>query len=334
MKKEHDHETLADKFWGWWDYADLGEIVIGILLFLVAAFVVTGIAALITVMANLRTSEEEAPSPDEPAAHMARAMPDAAEAGGYLSAVCIAEEYHSIAEYTEGDGPAPEWYRPEEEMAAVWTADEGCNILATNLQSDSVDYNAHPPIGIDPGGVDWIADVADIYVGNKSARDTDVPCNTRQSDYNAIQRTDAGCPDWNVDSTLYGWDGHTAEAWEMDLFSRIFYLEFWQPDMTLCEAGCDAILRLWESEYYSPTLYGTLSAVTERGDYAFSTYGYVWDWNYDPDALAWCRAYCEERFYNGPVWTAPFFRKGCWHDWAVPCYQIGNIYFSTGKGWE
>lgn len=281
MKKEHNHETLADKFWGWWDYADLGEIVIGILLFLFAAFVVTGIAALITVMANLRTSEEEAPPPDESAAHMARAMPDEAEAGGYLSAVCIAEEYHSIAEYTEGDGPAPEWYRPEEPMAAEW--------------EDS---------------------------------------NARQSDYNAIQRTDAGCPDWNLDTTLYGWDGRTMEAWEMDLFSRIFYLEFWQPDMTLCEAGCDAILRLWESEYYSPTLYGTLSAVTESGDYAFSTYGYVWDWNYDPDALAWCRAYCEERFYNGPVWTAPFFRKGCWHDWAVPCYQIGNIYFSTGKGWN
>jgi len=183
-------------------------------------------------------------------------------------------------EYTEGEGEAPAWWDPEEEMAA-----------------------------------EWVADVADINVGNKSAKD-------------------AGCPDWNLDSTLYGWDGHTAEAWEMDLFARIFYLEFWQPDMVLCEAGCDAILRLWESEYYSPTLYGTLSAVAENGELAFSTYGYVWDWDYDQEGLAWCRAYCEERFYSGPEWIAPFFRKGCYHDWAVPCYQIGEIYFSTGKGWQ
>ena len=45
-------------------------------------------------------------------------------------------------EYVEGEGPAPEWYRPDEPMAAV-----------------------------------WIADVADINVGNKFAEDTDVPCN-------------------------------------------------------------------------------------------------------------------------------------------------------------
>ncbi len=40
--------------------------------------------------------------------------------------------------YTEGDGPAPEWYRPDEEMSAEWAAPE-----------------AHPPVGIDAGGIDW-----------------------------------------------------------------------------------------------------------------------------------------------------------------------------------
>ena len=189
-----------------------------------------------------------------------------------------------IVTYTEGEGPAPEWYRPDEPMAAEW-----------------VDHNAeagkmaepHPPVGIDAGGVDW-----------------------------------------NVCTDLVGWDGHRMDAVEMDAFSRVAYLEFWGTSPECCEAGVDAILRLWESGYYGRTMLDTLSAVTETGAPVFSTWDAVWATDYDPDGLAEMRALCEDRFYNGPVWIAPFFRLDHYHDWAVPCYEIDGVYFSTGKGWN
>ena len=124
------------------------------------------------------------------------------------------------------------------------------------------------------------------------------------------------------------------ETWEMDLFSRIAYLEFGISSAECREAGIDAILRLWESEYYSTTMFGTLSAITENGRPVFSTYPGVWEEEYDYDKLARFREECAERFYNGPVWTAPFFRLGHYHDWAVPCYEIDGVFFSTGKGWN
>lgn len=40
--------------------------------------------------------------------------------------------------YTEGESPVPAWYHPDEEMSAEWEAPE-----------------AHPPVGIDAGGIDW-----------------------------------------------------------------------------------------------------------------------------------------------------------------------------------
>lgn len=157
--------------------------------------------------------------------------------------------------------------------------------------------------------------------------------NTRQSDSNTIQRTDIGCPDWNYDSTLWGWDGHHMEVWEMNLFSRIFYLEFWQPNLTLCEAGCDAMLGLWELN--GGTMFETLSHVNENGSYSYSTYPGVWDEDYDPEGLEWCREFCEERFYDGPVWPAQYFRKWQYHDWdewsQIPAYEIDGIYFSIAK---
>ncbi len=149
----------------------------------------------------------------------------------------------------------------------------------------------------------------------------------------STQRKDAGCPDYNVEPVLYGWDGHSMESWEMEVFSRIFYLEFWQPNLTLCEAGCDAMLRLWEKD--GGTVYESLSRVNENGSYAYSTFPGMWEEDYDPEGLAWCRAYCEERFYEGPEWTAQYFRKGQYHDWGEwtpePAYEIGGIYFSIGK---
>ena len=107
-----------------------------------------------------------------------------------------------IVTYTEGEGPAPEWYRPNEPMSAEWVAPE-----------------PHPPVGIDPSGIDW-----------------------------------------NLCTELTGWDGRRMERWEMDAFARVAYLEFWGTSRACCEAGADAILRLWESGYFAPTLYGTLSA--------------------------------------------------------------------------
>lgn len=145
---------------------------------------------------------------------------------------------------------------------------------------------------------------------------------------------DAGGIDWNLCTTLWGWDGHGMEAWEMDAFARIAYLEFWGTSRACCEAGVDAILQLWDSEYFAPTMYGTLSAEAENGAPVFSTWEAVWATDYDPAGLSEMRELCEARFYNGPEYEAEFFRTDYYHPWAVPCYQIDNVYFSTGRGWN
>ena len=219
--------------------------------------------------------------------------------GGARTAMPERAERIAPEHYTEGEGPAPEWWMPDEPMAA-----------------------------------EWIADVADINVGDKSDGDTDVPCNARQSDSNAVERTDAGCPDWNADSAVTGWDGRRAEAWELDLYARIMYLEFWGTSPECCEAGADSILRLWESGYFGDTLGGTLSARAENGALVYTTYGYVWEWDYNPEGLADMRELCAERFAGGPEWDAAFFQLGGYPDWAVPCYELDGVYFSTGKGWQ
>lgn len=249
--------------------------------------------------------------------------------------------------YTDGDAPVPSWWNPDEPMAAVWeeskpgefgfmagdaesyrqvgesnnkadsvdsvdssgasgqVTEEPQTVISTDhlteagnmvdgnaLQSDTVDYIAHHPVGIDPGGIDY-----------------------------------------NVCSTLWGWDGHGAEAWELDLFARIVYLEFWGTSPECCEAGADSILRLWESGYFGDTLGGVLSARAENGALVYTTYGFVWDAEYDPDGLAEMRELCEIRFMNGPEWGAEFFQLYGFPEWAVPCYEIDGVYFSTGKGW-
>ena len=144
---------------------------------------------------------------------------------------------------------------------------------------------------------------------------------------------DIGCPDWNLNTSIIGWEGHSMEAWELSLFSMIFYREFWQPNMILCEAGCDAMLRLWERD--GGTMFETLSRINENGSYAFSTYPDVWEAEYDPDGLVWCKEFCEKRFYEGPVWPAQYFRKGQYHDWGewspIPAYEIDGIYFSIWR---
>lgn len=200
--------------------------------------------------------------------------------------------------YAEGDSPIPAWYKPDEPMAVEWVDHSGEDHFPDAGKVVDEDMNVlnkaepHPPVGVDPGGVDW-----------------------------------------NLCTTIWGWAGHGAEAWELDLFAKIFYREFWQPNLTLCEAGCDAMLGLWD--LYGGTLFETLSHVNEDGSYTFSTYPGVWEIEYDPDGLAWCKAFCEERFYEGPVWPAQYFRKGHYHDWGewspIPAYEIDGIYFSIGK---
>lgn len=217
--------------------------------------------------------------------------------------------------YTEGDGPAPAWYRPDEPMSAEWSASgqqaagklaenpdhfpdagkmvDGDGVTDINVGDMNVLSEPHPPVGISTGGIDW-----------------------------------------NLCSAVRGWNGHVMEAWEMDAFARVAYLEFWGTSRECCEAGVDAILQLWDSEYFAPTLYGTLSAEAENGAPVFSTWEAVWSADYDPDGLAEMRQICEERFYNGPEYEAEFFRTDYYHPWAVPMYQIDNVYFSTGKGWN
>lgn len=268
---------------GWLSY--IGLVVMGIAaLAAVVVLILLGIVKFAEII-SLRPADDLPPA--EPADGVAWIMPEAGEVPVWMAPACAENEMaaYMLDTYTEGDGPAPEWYRPDEPMSAEW-ADGNA------LQSDAVDYIAHPPIGIDPGGMDW-----------------------------------------NIETEMVGWDGHRMAIWEMDLFSRIVFLEFGITSPECREAGIDAILRLWESGYYSSTMFGTLSAVAENGKPAFSTYPGVWEEEYDYEKLARFREECEERFVNGPEWTAPFFRTGHYHEWAVPMYEIDGVYFSTGKGW-
>lgn len=182
--------------------------------------------------------------------------------------------------YTEGDGPAPEWYDPDEPMAVEWE---------------------------DP--------------------------NTRQSDSNAIQRTDMGCSDPWFDSPIYGWDGRIITQSELDLFARCFMREFWGTSLPCCEAGCDAMLNLWSTGLYGDTLFECLSAQNEQGGYIYSVYPTIWEGYYNPDGLAWCKEFVLERFLNGPEWGCVYFRLGWYHstDWCKPLYAIDNVFFSGEK---
>lgn len=193
-----------------------------------------------------------------------------------------AERAYLLDEYAEGESPVPEWWNPGEPMSAEW-------VDGNALQSDSVDYNPHPPIGIDPGGVDW-----------------------------------------NLCSTVWGWDGHGAEAWELDLLARVFYLEFWGTSIPCSEAGCDAILNLWDTGEYGRTLFEALSYYDPDYGYTYRVYPHVWETEYDADGLAWCKDFCMERFLNGPEWSAVYFQLGGYHDtdWVPPLYEMDGVYFS------
>lgn len=246
-----------------------------ILVCILAAFIATVLGLMIAqVIHDLRiTSLAE----DKPAEGVARITPEAGEVTMWTSPVCTEDTMtvYTLEEYTEGDAPVPEWWNPEEPMAAEWMAPE-----------------PHPPVGIDPGGVDW-----------------------------------------NICSTVWGWDGHSAELWELDLLARIFYLEFWGTSLPCSEAGCDAILNLWDTGRYGQTLFEALSYYDPDYGYTYRVYPKVWQTNYDADGLEWCKEFCTERFINGPEWSAVYFQLGGYHDtdWVPPLYEMDGVYFS-GKG--
>lgn len=147
-----------------------------------------------------------------------------------------------------------------------------------------------------------------------------------------VERVDVGCsPD-----LYFGWDGRTMAEWELDLFSRIFYKEFWGASIPCCEAGCDAMLNLWSSGLYGTTMGEVLSATNDTGYYVFSTYPTVWETVYDAEGLAWCRDFCLGRYLIGPTWVdAMYFKLWGYHDtsWSIPLYEIDGVYFSMGKEW-
>lgn len=216
--------------------------------------------------------------------------------------------------YAEGDSPIPAWYNPDEPMAVEWVDHSG----DANKKASEDHF---PDVG------KMVDGVTDINVG-----DINVPCNVEPHPPVGI---DAGGIDWNICTDLIGWDGHRAEAWELDLLARVFYLEFWGASIECSEAGCDAILNLWDTGKYGDTLFEALSYYDPDYGYTYRVYPKVWQTDYDADGLAWCREFCEERFYNGPEWEAVYFQLGGYHDpeWVSPLYELDGVYFSAGSRW-
>lgn len=144
---------------------------------------------------------------------------------------------------------------------------------------------------------------------------------------------DLGCPDWNLNTSLTAWNGALVEEWEIDLFARVFYKEFWGASDLCCEVGCDAMLNLWASGETGRTLGESMWAVNDFGKYVYSVYPYLWAEPYDTDGLVWCRELCESRLITGPSYEAAYFQLGGFHgtDWSTPCFEIDGVYFSTFK---
>ena len=175
----------------------------------------------------------------------------------------------------------------------------------------------------EPMAVEWYVEDHFAETGNMVEAEPHPPVGISQ-----------GGIDWNVESAIYGWDGHTMTGVELDLLSRITYLEFWGASEECMNAGIDSILNLWSSEYFGRTLFETLSATAENGALVYTTYGYAYDWDYDYTALEEIKASCLERFVEGPRYNCCFFQLYGFPAWAEPLYEIDHVYFSTGKGWQ
>ena len=151
-----------------------------------------------------------------------------------------------------------------------------------------------------------------------------------------VPRRDIGCPDPELNVGMVGWDGRICEEWEMALFARIVFWEFYGTSEACCVAGADSILNLWASGYFGNTLGELLSARAENGALVYTTYAWAWDEVYDPEGLEWCRELCEERFIGGPTsGEQAFFQLYGYPSWAQPCFVIDGVYFSAFKeGWK
>ena len=245
---------------------------------------------------ELRPARGETLPADTPTMGIGRTV-DRETAGVYLGDCCREdpETVHWLETYTEWEGVVPEWYRPWESMAAEWEDDNARQSDSNPIQRTEVGLWPIP----------------------------EVPAPREAS-------TDAGCPDWNLDSTVWGWDGHGAEAWELDLLARVFYLEFWGTSIPCSEAGCDAILNLWDTGKYGRSLFEALSYYDPEYGYTYRVYPKVWQTDYNAEGLAWCKEFCAERFMSGPEWGAVYFQLGGYHDtdWVPPLYEMDGVFFS------
>ena len=151
---------------------------------------------------------------------------------------------------------------------------------------------------------------------------------------------DIASPDWNLNTQLSGANGLTAEAWEIDLLTRIVSREACGCSETCWTAICDAILNRVSCGYWGSSIFEVVSAVEEGGAYAFTTWPDVY--NGAPIELYdEIRAVCEREFYNGaqfPDYVKYFNLYGfaTW-DGAVPCYEIEGVFFSASEwleGWR
>lgn len=144
-----------------WRVRQIGRVVLAVIG--VAAL----IAAIVTMARTIRLRPAESPElpEDVPTVGIGREA-DGTEIGLFLSPACCAEKIETalrISTYAEGDSPVPEWYRPEEPMAVEWravdkTVDDSVDGAADIFVGDTdVLCNAepHPPVGIDPGGIDY-----------------------------------------------------------------------------------------------------------------------------------------------------------------------------------
>lgn len=223
-----------------------------------------------------------------------------------------AEYEYALDRYTEGESPVPVWWDPDEDMAVEWSASYK-QVAESNNEAVS--------------GTKLANELANQQV-NSLQSDT--------VDYNTQRVIDVGCVDYNAETVIFGWNGHRAESWEVDLFSMVFYLEFWGTSDLCCRVGADAMLRLWDSGEYGSTMGQSLSAVNYFGDRVYSTYPTVWETEYDPAGLEWCKEFCTERFQNGPEFWVMYFQLGGYHDttWSVPVMEVDGVYFSAEKGWQ
>lgn len=198
----------------------------------------------------------------------------------------------------------------EEEETALWVYIEG---------------DGRPPEWWNPDepmAVEWYAEDHFAEIGNMVEAEPHPPVGISQ-----------GGIDWNVESAIYGWDGHMMTGVELDLFSRVFMLEFWGTSIECCEAGADAILNLWDSGLYGRTLCECLWAKNEQGRYIYSVCNYLWDWDYDLEGLEWCKEFCLERFIEGPTHETMYFQLYGFHDtsWTIPLFECDGVYFSKRR---